>query len=268
MTALIEIRGVAKRFGSVRVLSNIDLDVYAGETLGLVGDNAAGKSTLMKILIGFYRADRGTIQVGGQIIHHPTPHLMRSLGLEIVYQDLALEDNLDIQSNVFLGRELHYSTWQMRKLNTRAMRSRCETALKQLELDLHPNLPVRRLSGGQRQAIAIARALAFDPKLIILDEPTNNLSASRVETVLRLVKRLKAMGVATIIISHRSDEVFEVGDRVAVIKEGHCVGTAPIPEITRDEVASLIVWGTRHANAQHHIDGSDQDTADAVESRR
>ena len=240
----IRMADIHKQFAAVHVLDGIDLEIGHGETVGLVGDNAAGKSTLMKILIGFYQADSGQIEIDGIRVARPSPAVMRRLGLEIVYQDLALEDNLDVAANIFLGRELRRSAWFLRTLDVRGMRRTASEALQRLNLDVSPRASVRRLSGGQRQAVAIARAIAFEPKLVILDEPTANLSATRVATVLQLVSRLKQLGVAVIIISHRSDELFEVADRITVIRHGRCVASRRVEDVSPAEVARLIAQGT------------------------
>ncbi len=224
MTPLVEMRCIHKAFGAVKALDGANLSIDAGEVLGLVGDNAAGKSTLMKILSGAYQADRGHIHVDGAVVRISAPADARALGIEMVYQDLALADNVDVVANLFMGRE---PTRRFGLLDGRRMREKTVALIARLNIDV-PNIrqAVGTLSGGQRQAVAIGRAMAFDARLVILDEPTAALSATAAEKVLDVIRTLKAHGVACIIINHRMDEVRRITDRVAVMQHGRMLADA------------------------------------------
>jgi simple sugar transport system ATP-binding protein len=240
---LVAMRGIEKRFGAVQALRGVDLDLVEGEVLGLVGDNSAGKSTLMKILSGALEPDGGEILFRGSPVHFASPAEARRRGIEMVYQDFALCNNLDISQNIFLGR------WPVRGgifVDRAAMDRSAETMLQRLHIDVASvALPVRALSGGRRQSVAIARALSFAPAVLILDEPTANLSPSATQEVLGLVGELKMHGVGVIFISHRLQEVFHIGDRVLVLKQGRHVATRRVRESTEDEILELIVAGGR-----------------------
>ena len=242
--AVVEMRGVEKHFGAVHALRGVDLTLLPGEVLGLVGDNSAGKSTLMKILSGAIRPDGGPILFRGAPVRFASPAEARRRGIEMVYQDFALCNNLDIAQNIFLGR------WPRRGLfvDRRAMQRAAEAMLARLHIDVPSvTIQVRHLSGGRRQSVAIARALSFDPAVLILDEPTANLAPAATRDVLRLVADLKQHGVGVILISHRLQEVFAIGDRVAVIKQGRHVATRRVRDSTEDEILELIVTGGRAA---------------------
>jgi simple sugar transport system ATP-binding protein len=237
---LVEMRGISKSFGAIHALQAVDLTVAAGEVLGLVGDNSAGKSTLMKILTGAYRPDAGTIRVRGQPVDITSPQESRRLGIEMVYQDFALCGNLDVASNIYLGR------WPTRGpfVRTGWMQGAARRILTELGVDAEiARQKVETLSGGRQQMVAIARAISFDPRLVILDEPTANLSVTATDHVLALVRELRRRGVAQIVISHRLQDVFAVGDRVVVLKRGRKVGERQIQETTEREVLGLIVQG-------------------------
>ncbi len=221
MTPLVEMRGIRKAFGAVQALDGIDLDIAPGEVLGLVGDNAAGKSTLMKVLSGAYRADSGTVTVNGDAheIHSVTD--ARELGIEMVYQDLALADNLDVSANIYMGRELLRGFGPLRVLDGKRMAAETRRLLDRLSIDIADVCqPVEKLSGGQRQAVAIGRAMAFNARLVILDEPTASLSPATAEHVLDLIRTLRAHGVAVVLINHRTDEVRRVADRIVTMQHG------------------------------------------------
>ena len=223
-------------------LKGVDLDLYPSEVLGLVGDNSAGKSTLMKILTGAYLPDAGQIYFEGRPVAIHAPHDSRRLGIEMIYQDFALCGNLDIATNIFLGR------WPAPHglVNRRQMEREAARVLERINVDFPSlRLAVEGLSGGRQQAVAIARALAFNPKVLIMDEPTANLSPNAASRLLELVSDLRSQGVSIIIISHRMQEIFEVGDRVAVLRQGEMVGTLSIADATEDEVLSLIIAGRR-----------------------
>ena len=237
---LIEMRAISKAFGAVQALDGVDLSIARGEVLGLVGDNSACKSTLMKVLTGAYRPDDGEIRVGGRRVELTSPHDSRRLGIEMVYQDFALCGNLDVATNVYLGR------WPVRRglVQTRRMEAETGSILEDLGVDAGiVRQKVETLSGGRQQMVAIARAVSFDPKLVILDEPTANLSVVATEHVLALVRELRSRGVAQIIISHRLQDIFAVGDRVMVLKRGRNVGERRVADTTEGDVLALIVHG-------------------------
>ncbi len=246
-SAVVEMRAIEKHFGAVHALRGVDLDLLPGEVLGLVGDNAAGKSTLMKVLSGAISPDGGQILFRGAPVRFTSPAEARVRGIEMVYQDFALCNNLDIAQNIFLGR------WPVRAgvlVDRRAMHRAAEAMLERLRIDVPSvTVQVRHLSGGRRQSVAIARALSFNPAVLILDEPTANLSPGATHEVLRLVADLKQHGVGVILISHRLQEVFAIGDRVAVLKQGRRVATRRVRDATEDEILELIVTGGRAAPA-------------------
>ncbi len=243
--AVVEMRAIEKHFGAVHALRGVDLDLLPGEVLGLVGDNAAGKSTLMKVLSGAIPPDGGQILFRGAPVRFASPAEARARGIEMVYQDFALCNNLDIAQNIFLGR------WPVRGgvlVDRRAMQRAAEAMLERLRIDVPSvTVQVRHLSGGRRQSVAIARALSFNPAVLILDEPTANLSPGATHEVLSLVADLKQHGVGVILISHRLQEVFAIGDRVAVLKQGRHVATRRVRDATEDEILELIVTGGRAA---------------------
>jgi ribose transport system ATP-binding protein len=241
---VLEVEGATKRFGAVTALSDVSLALGRGEILALVGDNGAGKSTLIKCVSGAHRLDRGRVRVNGEPVLLRSPMHARQHGIETVYQDLSLFDNLSVVANLFAGRELtapdrsRFPGW----LRNRAMTARVAEILGELEVGV-PNLhaPVGLLSGGQRQAIAVARAVTFATRLVILDEPTAALGVRETRNVLRLVKRLPERGVSVLIISHNLDQVAEVADRVVVMRRGTKVGEAPPDAEHHDRIVGLIV---------------------------
>jgi ribose transport system ATP-binding protein len=239
-TPLVEMKGIYKSFGAVNALVNVGLTIYPGEIVGLVGDNSAGKSTLMKILTGAYHRDAGEVLIEGEQTDFRSPHESRDAGIEMIYQDFALCGNMDVAQNIFLGR------WPRKGLfvDRRKMYGEANEVLKRLKVDVNSVYQkVESLSGGRQQSVAIARAISFEPKLIVLDEPTANLSVTATERLLETMTELKALGVAQIIISHRLTDIFEVGDRVMVLKRGENVGERTIQDTTEHEVLELIVAG-------------------------
>lgn len=242
---LVALSGIRKSFGAVRSLRGVSIDVMPGETFALLGDNAAGKSTLMKVLTGVYQPDEGTISYEGKPVRFAGPSVSRSHGIEMIYQDFALADNLDVRSNIFLGRELKRNLIGpiVRILDNRKMESETRRVLDTLDIEINPRLKVKRLSGGQRQAVAIGRALAFDARLVIMDEPTANLSVAKVDKLIEVTQRLKELGIAVIIITHRLDEAFAVADRVAVMRQGEVVGRFRTDDVTETQIAHLISHG-------------------------
>ncbi len=241
-TPIVEMRAISKAFGPVQALRDVALRLLPGEILGLVGDNSAGKSTLMKILTGAYQRDAGTVLIDGREVHFRSPHESRELGIEMIYQDFALCGNLDVAQNIFLGR------WPVRWglfVNRRRMYRDAEADMLRLKVDVNSvHQKVESLSGGRQQSVAIARAVSFAPKVVIFDEPTANLSATATNRMLETMTELKRQGVAQIIISHRLTDIFAVGDRVMVLKRGQAVGDRYIRASSEREVLELIVSGT------------------------
>lgn len=237
----IEMRGICKSFGAIQALSDVNFSIGHGEILGLVGDNSAGKSTLMKILTGAYHRDTGTVTVDGEHTDFRSPHESRDRGIEMIYQDFALCGNMDVGQNIFLGR------WPRRGLfvDRKKMYADAADVLRRLKVDVNSVYQkVESLSGGRQQSVAIARAISFQPRLIILDEPTANLSVMATNQLLETMMELKRLGVAQVIISHRLTDIFEVGDRVMVLKRGQNVGERRIAETSEQEVLEIIVSGT------------------------
>lgn len=241
-TPVVEMRNIKKNFAAVQALRGVDLVLRHGEVLGLVGDNAAGKSTLMKVLSGAYIPDEGEILIEGKNAHLTDPLHARRLGIEMVYQDLALANNLDVTSNVFLGREsVSTKLGPFGVLDSRYMEQEAQRLLDRLKIDIPSvRLMVERLSGGQRQAVAIARATAFNSKVIIMDEPTAALSVAAINKVLDLVRELKAQGASIIVISHRLEDIFSVSDRLMVMRHGRKVHDHPTGD-SLDEFRERVV---------------------------
>lgn len=238
---LLELRGIEKRFGAVRALAGVDFDVRAGEVVALAGDNGAGKSTLVKVITGVGPADAGTIAFDGQAVRIASPHDATTLGVAAVYQDLALCDNLDVVENLFLGREARRGG-RRGPLDPIAMEQRAGTLLASLSIG---NLgDVRRevgtMSGGQRQSVAITRALLGDARLIVLDEPTAALGVVQTEQVLALVRRLRDRGLGVVLVSHNLADVFAVADRIAVLRLGRNAGVFAADPDRRSEVVAAI----------------------------
>jgi ABC-type sugar transport system ATPase subunit len=229
-TPVVEMKNIMKHFGAVQALRGVDLSLHKGEVLGLMGDNAAGKSTLMKVLSGAYIPDGGEILLDGERAHFSSPMDARRQGIEMVYQDYALANNLDVAGNVFMGREVvRYKVGPVGVMDMPYMERETKHLLNRLKIDISSvRLKVERLSGGQRQAVAIARATAFDAKVIIMDEPTAALSVAAIDKVLDLVRELKAQGSSIIIISHRLEDVYQVSDRMIVLRQGRKVSDAPV----------------------------------------
>jgi ABC-type sugar transport system ATPase subunit len=257
-TPVVEMRNIKKNFAAVQALRGVDLVLHHNEVLGLVGDNAAGKSTLMKILSGAYIPDEGEILLEGKKVHLTDPWHARRLGIEMVYQDLALANNLDVTANVFLGREVVGSNvGPIGVMNSHQMEQETQRLLARLKIDIPSvRLMVERLSGGQRQAVAIARATAFNSVVTIMDEPTAALSVAAISKVLELVRELKAQGASIIIISHRLEDIYQVSDRMMVLRHGRKVGDCPVTgniDEFRERVVAYIV-GARDDFAEGVVD--------------
>ena len=237
---ILELHSVSKHFGAIHALNEVDLTVEPGQVLGLMGDNGAGKSTLVKVIAGNFPPTHGEIRIGGEPVHFHRPVEARKKGVEIVYQDLALCNNLSAAANVFLGRELKRSLGPFRWLDHTAMARRAGQLFKELKSETRPRHLVRQMSGGQRQAVAIARTRLSDPKIVLMDEPTAAISVRQVAEVLDLIHRLRDHGITIILISHRMPDVFAVSDRIMVMRRGAKVADKPIANTSPEEVTGLI----------------------------
>ncbi len=244
---VLELRGISRHFGAIQALNGVDLSIESGEVIGLMGDNGAGKSTLMKIVAGNFPPSAGDIIMDGDEVHFSKPIEARRRGIEIVYQDLALCDNLTAAANVFLGREIRRRIGPIRYLDHAAMNKRAGELFAELKSETRPRDLVRQMSGGQRQAVAIARTRLSDPKLVLMDEPTAAISVRQVAEVLDLIHRLKDTNHAVVLVSHRMPDVFAVCDRVAVLRRGNKVADKPIAETSPEEVTGLITGAIEHA---------------------
>ena len=249
MTALLSLRGVNKSFGAVQVLSDVDLDVQAGRVTALVGDNGAGKSTLIKGIAGIHSFDDGEMSFEGRPVTVHGPKDANALGIEIVYQDLALSDNLDVVANLFLGRELRSGL----TLNETEMEKRAGETLKTLSVRTLRSLrqSVSSLSGGQRQTVAIARAVLWNSKLVILDEPTAALGVAQTEQVLNLVRRLADNGLGVLLITHNMNDVFQVADDIACLFLGRMAAQVRTQDVNNTQVIELITTGRSGALGMH-----------------
>jgi D-xylose transport system ATP-binding protein len=254
---LLRMVGIGKTFGPVRALSEVDLEVYANEVIGIVGDNGAGKSTLVKTISGVGPADEGEIYVDGQRVDINSPQVASRLGIETVYQDLALCDNLDVTSNLFLGREIRNP---FGSLNTIEMEKRTLAVLRTLDVKIpSARSLVASLSGGQRQSIAVAKTILRNAKIVILDEPTAALGVAQTRQVLNLIKRLRDQGLGVIVISHNMVDVFEVADRIAVMRLGRKVATFDVKNATTNQVIAAIT-GADISPANREVEAAESDT--------
>ena len=245
--ALLDIRNISMHFGAIHALTDLSFTVDAGEVVGLMGDNGAGKSTMVKIIAGNFRPTEGEIAVEVEVCHFHRPVDARAKGIEVVYQDLALADNLTAAQNVFLGREVKKGFWPFRVLHKKAMIDRSGELFQELKSETRPRDLVKKMSGGQRQAVAIARTRLSQCKLILMDEPTAAISVRQVAEVLGLIKRLKAQGVSVILISHRMPDVFAVCDRIVVLRRGTKVADKHTEETSPEEITGLITGAIRAA---------------------
>jgi len=239
----LELSGVYKRFGSVEALREVDFEVRDGEVMALVGDNGAGKSTLIKCVAGIYSIDGGQIFFDGQPVTIHGPKDAAKLGIEVVYQDLALCDNLDVVQNMYLGREIHDP---VRRLREAPMEQRTAETLKSLSVTTIKSVrqPVATLSGGQRQSVAVARAVLWNNRVVFLDEPTAALGVAQTRQVLDLVKRLGEQGLAVVLVSHNLNDIFEVADRITVLRLGRNVGVYDKDATNEQEIVQAITAGT------------------------
>jgi D-xylose transport system ATP-binding protein len=241
-TPTLELRGITKSFGSVQALSDVDFEVRPGEVMALVGDNGAGKSTLIKSIAGIHTVDSGETFFEGERVNISGPKDAAKLGIEVVYQDLALCDNLDVVQNMYLGREAHDL---FQRLKEPVMEQKTAETMKSLRVTTIRSIrqPVATLSGGQRQSVAVARAVMWNSKVVILDEPTAALGVAQTEQVLALVKRLAEQGIAVVLISHNLHDIFEVADRITVLRLGRNVGLYERASTTTQEVVGAITAG-------------------------
>jgi simple sugar transport system ATP-binding protein len=238
---------VSKHFGSIQALTDVSLTLEHGEVVGLMGDNGAGKSTLMRIIAGNFRPSQGAIAIEGRPITFHNPIDARQAGIEIVYQDLALCDNLTAAANVFLGRELRVGFGPFHVLDYAAMYRRAAALFKELKSETRPRDLVRSMSGGQRQAVAIARTRLSDARIVLMDEPTAAISVRQVAEVLALIRRLREQGLAVVLVSHRMPDVFAVADRIIVLRRGHKVADKTIAATSPEEVTGLITGAIERA---------------------
>jgi len=238
--ALLKFSHVSKEFGAIRALSDVSFEVRPGEIVGLMGDNGAGKSTIVKHISGIYAPTSGRIEFGGDHVSIDSPAEARRLGIETIYQDLALSDNLTAAANIFLGREIFWKLGPFRFLDHARMNARAAALFDELKSETRPKDLVRQMSGGQRQAVAIARTRLSQARLILMDEPTAAISVRQVAQVLALIERLKEAGIAVILVSHRMPDVFSVCERVIVMRRGEKVADKPIANSSPEEVTALI----------------------------
>ena len=238
--SLLDLTGIGKSFGAVRALDGMDFSIGAAEVVGLMGDNGAGKSTLTKIIAGNFPPTEGTIRLEGSPVVFDRPAAARDAGIEVMYQDLAIAENLTAAANVFLGREVHRRFGPLRMLDHKAMNKRAAELFRELKSETRADDLVRFMSGGQRQAVAIARTRLAKSKLVLMDEPTAAISVRQVAEVLELIRRLRDSGTAVMLISHRMPDVFTVCDRVVVMRRGRKVADKAIASSSPEEVTGLI----------------------------
>ncbi|MBI2718884.1 MAG: sugar ABC transporter ATP-binding protein [Rhizobiales bacterium] len=245
--ALLEVRNVSKNFGAIQAVNDISFEVEPGEVVGLMGDNGAGKSTMVKLIAGNFPPNDGEIVVDGEVCHFHRPVEARAKGIEVVYQDLALADNLTAAQNVFLGREKKKGFWPFLVLDKQAMIDRSAELFGELKSETRPKDLVKKMSGGQRQAVAIARTRLSNAKVVLMDEPTAAISVRQVAEVLELIRRLKHQGVAVMLISHRMPDVFAVSDRIIVMRRGAKVADKKTADTSPEEITGLITGAIRAA---------------------
>ncbi len=245
--ALLELRDISKNFGAIQALDHVGLEIEPGQVLGLMGDNGAGKSTLVKIMAGNFPPSSGDIVLGGTAVHFHKPVDARHAGIEVVYQDLAICDNLTAAANVYLGRELKKRIGPLKILNYAAMYERAGELFAELKSETRPRDLVRQMSGGQRQAVAIARTRLSESQIVLMDEPTAAISVRQVAEVLDLIRRMRDQNIAVILISHRMPDVFAVCDQVMVLRRGRKVADKAIKDSSPEEVTGLITGAIEHA---------------------
>jgi simple sugar transport system ATP-binding protein len=245
--ATLELTNVSKHFGAIQAVNDVSLSLEAGEVVGLMGDNGAGKSTLVKMIAGNFRPSHGTMRMDGKdlVMHRPLD--ARQHGIEIVHQDLALCDNLTAAANVFLGREQRIGFGPLQVLDYAGMYKRAGQIFAELKSETRPRDLVKQMSGGQRQAVAIARTRLSDPKIVLMDEPTAAISVRQVAEVLNLIHRLRDQGIVVVLISHRMPDVFSVADRIIVLRRGRKVADKKVVQSSPEEVTGLITGAIQEA---------------------
>ncbi len=238
--AILELANISRNFGAIQALNDVSFTLEAGQVVGLMGDNGAGKSTLVKMIAGNFRPSHGTMRMEGQdlVLHRPID--ARKHGIEIVHQDLALCNNLTAAANVYLGRELRKSLGPVKILDYATMYKRAGQIFAELKSETRPRDLVQQMSGGQRQAVAIARTRLTNPKIVLMDEPTAAISVRQVAEVLNLIRRLRDQGIVVVLISHRMPDVFDVADRVIVLRRGNKVADKKIVDTSPEEITGLI----------------------------
>jgi ABC-type sugar transport system ATPase subunit len=247
---IVEMRGICKSFGGVQALRSVDLELRRAEIMGIVGDNGAGKSTLMKILSGAHLADEGEIYIDGRKAHIHNPQDAFNLGIGMIYQDLALFNNLDVAKNIFIGRELVHGPFRL-LMDKKRMYMKAEEVIRELRVDIKsPKMNVARMSGGQRQMVACARAIAFQSKVLIMDEPTAALGVTEANKLLGLIRNLKDMGLSILLITQRIPDILAIADRVFVLKAGQRQDIMEVSKVTLDDVVTMIVKG-KERNGNH-----------------
>jgi ABC-type sugar transport system ATPase subunit len=247
---IVELKGICKRFGGIDALKDVDLQLRRGEIMGIVGDNGAGKSTLMKVLSGAYVADEGEIWINGKRVHIRNPQDSTDLGIGMIYQDLALFNNFDVTKNIFVGREYTRGPFRL-FLDKKRMSERTEELIKELKVDIKsPKQNVMTMSGGQRQMVACARAIAFESKILIMDEPTAALGVTEANKLLGLIRNLADGGLSILLITQRIPDILAIADRVFVLKGGKQQGVLNVCEVTLDDVVTLIVRGKDNSASQ------------------
>ncbi|MHC1551583.1 ATP-binding cassette domain-containing protein [Phyllobacterium sp. K27] len=245
--AVLKLANISKHFGAIQAVNDVSLSIEAGEVVGLMGDNGAGKSTLVKMIAGNFRPNEGSMTMDGEELIMNRPLDARRHGIEIVHQDLALCDNLTAAANVFLGREMRKGIWPFRILDYSNMYLRAGQIFSELKSETRPRDLVKQMSGGQRQAVAIARTRLSDAKIVLLDEPTAAISVRQVAEVLNLIRHLRDQGIAVVLISHRMPDVFTVADRVIVMRRGRKVADKKIGASSPEEVTGLITGAIEQA---------------------
>jgi simple sugar transport system ATP-binding protein len=245
--SVLQLIDVSKNFGAIQALHEVSLTLERGQVVGLMGDNGAGKSTLVKIIAGNFRPSQGSLMIDDQEVQLHRPIEARHHGVEIVYQDLALCDNLTAAANVYLGREIRKRIGPLRLLDHAAMTRRSGELFKELRSETRPRDLVKQMSGGQRQAVAIARTRLSDPKIVLMDEPTAAISVRQVAEVLNLIRRLRDTGIGVILISHRMPDVFAVADRIVVLRRGRKVADKEVAASSPEEVTGLITGAIQTA---------------------
>lgn len=252
---LIEFNNISKSFGSIQALESVSFSVKNNEVLALMGDNGAGKSTLIKILSGVLQPTTGHIKLDGKEADFDNYIEARDAGIETVYQDLAVAPNRTVWENIFLGKEVTKQTIPGRILGVvdeTKMREKSNKTLDELGMDLNPNSKLKNLSGGQQQAVAIARAVQSDPSIIIMDEPTSALSVEAAQRIIDLIKQLRESGITVVLVNHNIDEVYQVADRMAVLATGNLAGVRPAEELSEDQLIQMMMGVNKPTNSPEH----------------